>query len=129
MKLERDEVKGLFALAKIDVLNIKPLPDGYSYSPEDPRYYETLPRCVWWFVKTPAGWVEVGWRNKVLNIDWTDTPVRKIITPDDVTKSVTHVQAYSIFKALEYLITLKEELGQGSWIPTAKKENNTEAPL
>lgn len=108
MKIE--EVKGLFALAGIPVLNIKPLPDGYGYSPEDLRYYETPPRCAWWFVKTAAGWVEIGWRKRVININWEDTPVRKVITADDVTKSETNVHAWDNSKALEYLTALKLEM-------------------
>ena len=108
MKIE--EVKGLFALAGIQVLNIKPLPDGYGYSPEDSRYYETPPRCVWWFVKTAAGWVEIGWRKRVIAINWEDTPVRKVITADDVTKSETGVHAWETTKALEYLTALKVEM-------------------
>lgn len=125
MKIE--EVKGLFALAGIPVLNIKPLPDGYGYSPDDPRYYETPPRCAWWFVKTAAGWVEVGWRKRVININWEDTPVRKVITADDVTKSETTVHAWDTSKALEYLTALKLEMSNDqaqAQPPTATPERN-----
>lgn len=108
MKLK--EVESLFALAGITVLRIKALPDGYGYSPEDPRYYEIPPRVAWWFVKTPVGWVEIGWRKRVINIDWEDTPVRKIITDDYVTKSETNVHACGIAYALEYLTALNREL-------------------
>ena len=108
--MKHEEVKGLFALAGIKVLNIKPLPDGYGYSPEDPRYFETNPRGVWWFVKTTNGWIEIGWRKRVININWEDTPIRKIITTDDVTKSETNVHAWNIPKALEYLTAIGVDL-------------------
>ena len=108
MKIE--EVKGLFALAGIPVLNIKPLPDGYGYSPEDQRYYETKPRCVWWFVKTALGWIEIGWRKRVISINWEDTPIRKIITTDDVTKTLVSVHACDIPKAIGYLQVLAVEI-------------------
>jgi hypothetical protein len=108
MKLE--EVTGLFALAGIPVLRVKSMTDGYSCGPDDPRFFEKPPRCVWWFVKTPAGWVEIGWRKRVIAINWEDTHVRKIITKDDVTKSETDVHAWSNLKALEYLTALAPEL-------------------
>ncbi|MFA5312744.1 MAG: hypothetical protein WC375_05395, partial [Methanomassiliicoccales archaeon] len=82
--LTEEKVKSLFIIANISVLNIKPLPDGYGFRPNDPRYFETLQRQVWWFVKTPYGWVEIGWRKNVISIDWSDTSLRKIITTDDV---------------------------------------------
>lgn len=110
MKIE--EVRGVFALAGISVLNLKPLPDGYGYPPDDPRYFETPPRCVWWFVKTKAGWIEIGWRKRVISINWEDTPIRKVITADDVTKSESDAHAWTTAKALEYLTALGKEINQ-----------------
>lgn len=104
------EVKSLFALAGIPVLNIKPLIDGYGCSPSDPRYFETPPRQVWWFVKTPAGWIEIGWRKRVISIDWSDTAIRKVITSDDTTKWTNGVHAWTIQDALRYLTALKAEM-------------------
>lgn len=104
--LSQKEIEALFTLAGISILNIKALPDGYSYSPEDSRYFEVFPKCVWWFVKTPAGWVEIGWRKRVISIDWIDTTIRKIITDDNVTKNLTYVHAWGRQKALEYLTSL-----------------------
>lgn len=104
--MKKDEVTSLFTLAGIPVLAIRPLPDGYGYPPEDPRYFETPPRAVWWFVKTPAGWIEIGWRKRVISIDWQDTSARLIVTKDETTKSETGVHAWSIAKALEYLTAL-----------------------
>ena len=102
-----DRVKSLFILAGIEVLRVKPLPDGYNYSPNDPRYFETLPQQVWWFVKTPYGWIEIGWRKRVVAIEWSDTWLRTVVTKDAVTKSETGVHAYSIEDALKYLRALK----------------------
>ena len=115
-RLDLGEVLGLFTLAGIPVLKTKPLIDQYGYPPCDPRYYETLPRCVWWFVKTEHGWVEIGWRHRVIQISWDDTPIRAIITNDDVTKSQTCVHAWSIKDALTYLKALASEMekSQGS---------------
>lgn len=100
------EVRSLFTLAGIPVLATKPLFDGYGYSPDDSRFYETKPRCAWWFVKTPVGWVEIGWRKRVISINWEDTPIRAVITADDVTKDEASVHAWDTGKALEYLKAL-----------------------
>jgi hypothetical protein len=100
------QVRAIFELARIPVLRVKPLPDGYNYAPSDPRYFETPPRQVWWFVKTPLGWIEIGWRKRVIAVDWQDTAVRRIVTSDDVTKAETMVHAWSEAKAIEYLAAL-----------------------
>ena len=93
--LTREAVKAMFTLAGIPVLNVKPLPDGYGYTPDDPRYFETVPRQAWWFVKTPVGWVEIGWRKRVISIDWSDTPIRQLLGSADVTRSETMIHAWN----------------------------------
>lgn len=108
--MTRDEVKAIFTLAGIEVLNIKALVGGYGYDPDDVRFYDEKPRLVWWFVKTSDGWIEIGWRKHVISIDWTDTEVRTVLTQDDVTKDATMVHAYNPQKAIEYLATWKQAL-------------------
>jgi len=108
--MKRKDCEALFTLAGIEVLKIKPLPDGYGYNPDDSGYFEKPPRCVWWFVKTFSGWIEIGWRKRVIQINWEDTPIRKIITEDDVTKSDTNVHAWNMEDALKYLKTLRSEM-------------------
>jgi hypothetical protein len=130
--MTQDEVRSLFTLAGIEVTRFWKLPNGYqgdlqalAESVELPSTYndtETLltypalqflsaavraMRNPWWLVKTPAGMIEIGWRKRVISIDWTDTNVRTTITSDDVTKSTTMVHAWSIEKALEYLKALR----------------------
>ena len=60
----------------------------------------------WWLVRTSRGLIKIGWRKRVINIDWSDTNLRVIVTPDDVTKSVVMVHAWSEEKAVEYLKAL-----------------------
>jgi len=73
-----------------------------SYDPErDDR---------WWLVKIKQGLIEIGWRHRVINIDWSDTLLRKIITADDVTKSGDMVHAWSVAKAIEYLTEVRQSL-------------------
>ncbi len=101
------KVTALFTVAGFDVLVIKYLVDGYSYGPEDPRFFGLYPRTVWYFVKTEIGWIEFGLRKRVLSIDWSDTAIRKIITEDNVTKDDYLVHAWSEEDAIKYLKALK----------------------
>lgn len=108
--MQIETVRALFTLAGLQPLAFQPLIDGYGFQPSDTRYYETLPRQVWWFVKTEFGWVEIGRRKRVISINWRDTPFRGLITVDDVTKDDTDVHAWTDLKAAEYLTTLAERL-------------------
>lgn len=103
MLMTEEECKSVFILAGVKVLAIKPLIDGYGYDPKDSRFYETVPRCVWWFVKTEWGWIEIGWRKRVISIDWSDTSILAEVTEDSVTKSMQTVHAYSVEDAIKYL--------------------------
>lgn len=104
--MTESQVRGLFDLAAIPILRVWPLVDGYGYHPNDPRFYSTPPRQVWWLLKTPHGLIEVGRRKRVIEISWSDTAIRRVITADDVTKSDSMVHAWSEEKALEYLKAL-----------------------
>lgn len=110
--MKETEVMGLFAVAGIEVLRREALIDGYGYQASDPRLFEHPLRCVWWFIKTKYGWVKIGWRKRVISIEWEDTPIRKIITSDDVTKDQTYVHAWSEEDALKYLKALSCEFSK-----------------
>ena len=112
--MKKTQIAGLFALAGIEALRLEALIDGYGYPPDDPRFYETPPRCAWWMVKTPHGWVKIGPRKRVIAIDWSDTPVRKVITEDSVTKSEIGVHAWGEEDALRYLKTLAVEMANNA---------------
>ncbi len=105
-RLTRVKVKALFELAGFGVYEIKPLINGYGYDPDDPRWPNDTPLEPWWFVKTGMGWIEIGWRKRVISIDWSETHVRAIVTCDETTKDDHSVHAWSEEKALEYLKSL-----------------------
>lgn len=104
--MKQEEAKSIFILAGIQPLAFEALIDGYGFGADDNRLYEEPLRCVWWFVKTSRGWVKIGWRKRVINIDWTHTDIRKKPTEDDVTKYDNCVHAWSIEKAIEYVRNL-----------------------
>ena len=82
------------------------LPNGYWPQP----YVELRQEHPWALMLTPFGPIMIGWRKRVIHISWTDTPLRKIIVEDDVTKTEDLVHAWSYIKALEYLTVLRKEL-------------------
>jgi hypothetical protein len=93
--------ENIFNLAGIKVLNHWELAN--EYWPKG--YLETVASNPWWLVQTELGLVKIGWRKRVINIDWSATPLRTTITEDDVTKSATMVHAWNEEKAVEYLKT------------------------
>lgn len=96
----------MFQLARVEVLGHWEIANDYW-----PNAYTQLRlENPWWLVKTHAGLIEIGNRKSVLSIDWSDTPIRKIITDDDVTKKETMVHAWTEAKAVEYLSALAPEI-------------------
>jgi len=100
------EVESLFTLAGIPILKKWELMNQYW-----PRVYKDLIlENPWWLVKTEVGCILVGPRKRVVSIDWSDTPIRKIVTDESVTKSETLVHAWSVEDALKYLKVLAVEI-------------------
>jgi hypothetical protein len=98
------ELRGLVDLSKLPHDATWELAN--QYWPD--AYAETIINSPWLLVRTPAGMVRIGWRKRVLHIDWADTKIGKIITEDETTKNPTTVHAHSISKAVEYLTKLAE---------------------
>ncbi len=98
-----EKFKALFVLAGIAVTNVHELPNGYW-----PESYADLRKAhPWALMITEYGPIKIGWRKRVLNINWADTGIRTIITEDDTTKDEQMVHAWSYVKALEYLTDLR----------------------
>lgn len=106
--MQENKMQALFALAGIEVSNYWELPNNYW--PES--YVELRQKSPWWLIKTSKGLIKIGWRKRVISINWSDTPIRQIITDDDVTKDDCLVHAWSYLKALEYLTKLAETINQ-----------------
>ncbi len=110
---------------------INPFPEGYAktllslagftvtesfkltnqYWPACDRYREDIQDSPWWAFKTQHGVIVIGWRKRVIEIDWRFTAYRGKVTSDNVTQvdgSLAH--AWSPIKAIEYLTFLKETL-------------------
>jgi hypothetical protein len=103
-------VRALCLLSGISIENLWRMENGYW--PEHPDYDDVRRASPWWLVKTPDGMVRMGWRKRVLSVDWSDTPVRIIVTYDDVTKDEALFHAYTYPKAVEYLTELARAMAR-----------------
>lgn len=63
---ERRELLGVFP----DVFQFEELPNGYCNK-------WCCTQKPWYRVLTRVGWVKIGWRKSVINIDWSDTAVKQ----------------------------------------------------
>lgn len=66
----------------------------------------------WWLVETKYGTIKIGWRKRVIEIDWSATDLRKIIHNQDITKTETMIHAYGYAVAITYLYILFEHLSR-----------------
>lgn len=106
--MKETEVRALFLLADIPVNSIHKIEN--EYWPDHPDYNQVKKDNPWWIVITNGSVIKIGWRKRVINIDWTNAPWRFEITKDDVTKESNYVHAWSFVKALEYLTNLSREM-------------------
>lgn len=100
--MTEEQAKALFLLAGFNATRLHRLEN--KYWPES--YVEERRNSPWWLVITEYGPIEIGWRKRVISIDWQDTAARVEVTEDNVTKEKTMVHAYSYVKALQYLTAL-----------------------
>ena len=102
MKL--DKVQALFLLADFEAKNFHKIENEYYCSEASADLRRASP---WWLVETEYGLIKIGWRSRVIAIDWSSLEYRGIITKDDVTKDNTMVHAWSYSAAVRYLADLR----------------------
>jgi hypothetical protein len=107
---------GLFEKAGITAIYMQELPNGYC--PEEGKWC-----CLtqpWFKVTTPFGHIKIGWRKSVINLDWSESDIKKsgadLFPNEDVTKggqysddNTQFIHCWGPEKAIEYLKKLKEE--------------------
>ena len=120
-EMDEGQMKALFLLAGFEVESTYKLVNEYYSDPQS--------ESPWWLVKTEFGLIKIGWRKRVINIDWSDTdyksgvskfyddrPIDKLTT-DETTNWETGVHAWSYGKAVDYLSTLHLRLRQCGCLP------------
>jgi hypothetical protein len=97
---------------------------------EAPIYYKRIPNEYWnngspfavsspWLlVTTSVGLFKIGWRKRVICIDWRDSDVsataENLFPKEDVTKSGCLIHAWTYDKAREYITTILRSATPGS---------------
>lgn len=92
----KDKLLSLFKLADIPVNQHWSIENGYYGNKAD-----------WLLAQTPLGLIKIGWRKRVINIDWSATGISYLIK-DDVTKDKYFCHAWSYADAITYLSGLRD---------------------
>lgn len=90
---ERKEIEALF--------------DQHIYVKEIPNGYGERPLFPWFEITTRQGIIVIGWRRRVISIDWSKSDIKAttddLFRKEDVTKERRLIHAWSYEKAKEYL--------------------------
>ncbi len=120
---DRERLMGLFSEAPFQV---EELPNGYCHD----WCCINLP---WYCVLTRIGWIKIGWRKSVINIDWSETVIKQ--SGDDLFPGATftvgkgydsehnptrYCHAWGYDKAREQLAVILTALREKHVIETAK---------
>jgi len=99
---ERAEIVGLFR----QPIFVEEISNGYCNS-------WCCKQKPWFVVTTLIGRVKIGWRKRVISIDWEDSIIKEsaenLFPTEDVTKYGRLIHAWSYDKAREYLAVLLKE--------------------
>lgn len=101
----------LIAQAKDEKAKLIGLFDGHSiFVEERPNGYMNDPMFPWFTITTKIGRIDIGWRKRVILIDWSDTIINKssqeLFPNEEVTKFDSSIHAWGYEKAKEYLNVL-----------------------
>jgi hypothetical protein len=107
---ERRDLIGLFPCP----IYVKTIPNGYCGP-------DCCPHRPWFIVTTPAGPITIGWRKRVISIDWSESDIiataDELFPLDDVTKSKHLIHAWEYEKAREYVAKLLASADSASDAP------------
>lgn len=99
-KLQEEGITALFSAP----IYIEKIPNGYC----NDSCCEHLP---WFVVTTKIGRITIGWRKRVLSIDWSQTPAAsaaELFPNKNVTKGEKSIHAWSYEDARKYLKVILE---------------------
>ena len=98
-KVEKQGIVALFP----DKCFVKEIPNGYCS-----RW--CCKHLPWFVVTTPVGPITIGWRKRVIEINWNEVPLAQssgyLFPNEDVTKDDKMIHAWSLEKAKEYIAAI-----------------------
>ena len=94
IEIQKKDILALFP----SLIYVKEIPNGYS-----PDYIEP-----WYIVTTHKGPITIGWRKRVIQIDWSQSEIpanaeERLFSAEDVTKGSCYIHAWGYDKAKEYI--------------------------
>ncbi|OGY91747.1 MAG: hypothetical protein A3B31_01755 [Candidatus Komeilibacteria bacterium RIFCSPLOWO2_01_FULL_53_11] len=102
-RAERERFTGIFVKAGFDDIALEAIPN--QYCPCDV--------CAPWYrVTTAIGVFTIGWRERVINIDWSalGQDFLSLFEGEDVTKGANSIHAWGWEKATDYLSRIRQSL-------------------
>lgn len=102
----RLEFANIYKAAGVEAIYMEMLPNGYS---SDPSFLNV----PWFRVTSKIGHVVIGWRKRVIEINWKDTIMKvwdaeKLFPDENVTRVENTVHAWGSEKASEYIRRLHQ---------------------
>ena len=122
--MHRRDVESIFNLAGITVIGMKQIVN--EYWPKHENYDTYRQNFPWWKVMTDYGNVRIGWRKHVIEIDWSESDRRGLVTDYDTTKSDTMIHAWQLGDAVNYLKAFKSLPVISADYPTLKEFSYTD---
>jgi len=96
----QEEKEGILNLFGSETIYVEEIPNGYCN-----RY--CCKHLPWFVVTTKVGRITIGWRKRVINIDWEGSAITKkaneLFPQEDVTKGDKFIHAWGYEKAKEYI--------------------------
>ncbi len=82
------------------------------YVEDVPNEYDPMSNRPWLVVTTRVGHIKLGWRKRVISIDWSRTQYcqtsSELFADENVTKEKRLIHAWSLDKAREYICKIVE---------------------
>lgn len=80
-----------------------------TFTPVPNQYCGNKYCCPPWFeAKTPVGTFTIGWRKRVINIEFESLDIAGLFPDENVTKGKDHIHAWGEEKATEYLKKIRD---------------------
>lgn len=99
----KEELLKTFSNAGVEYIHVKEVPNEYMKARREP----------WLVVTTKIGPVKIGWRKRVINIDWSATDVEAsandLFSQENTTKGNQFIHAWGGEAASEYIRKIHEE--------------------
>lgn len=101
IEAEQEEIRSILDRSEIPYEKMVAIPNRYHPNP-DPVYY-----APWFMVHTPKGRILIGWRKRVISIDWSRSNLvaqgSEVVDNPDVTHWAKGVHCYGDERAIEAL--------------------------